>query len=50
MHKDKQVGQHPRIMNKESQKSLLKEVGQHPRTVGQHKTEWWVNMVQNLHL
>lgn len=23
-------------------------VGQHPRMVGQHKTEWWVNMEQNL--
>jgi hypothetical protein len=27
---------------------LLEGVGQHPRMVGQHKTEWWVNMVQNL--
>lgn len=25
-------------------------VGQHPRMVGQHKTEWWVNMEQNLQL
>jgi hypothetical protein len=25
-------------------------VGQHPRTEGQHKTEWWVNMIQNLQL
>jgi hypothetical protein len=23
-------------------------VGQHPRRVGQHKTEGWVNMVQNI--
>ena len=26
-----------------------KLVGQHPRMVGQHETEWWVNMEQNLH-
>lgn len=24
-------------------------VGQHPGMVGQHKTEWWVNIKQNLH-
>jgi hypothetical protein len=33
----------------ESGYSTSKGVGQHPRTVGQHKTEWWVNMEQNLH-
>jgi len=24
-------------------------VGQHPRMVGQHKSEKWVNMLQNVH-
>lgn len=28
---------------------LFLGVGQHPGMVGQHKTEWWVNMEQNLH-
>jgi len=25
-------------------------VGQHPRMVGQHKSEKWVNMLQNVHV
>lgn len=28
---------------------LFLGVGQHPGMVGQHKTEWWVNLEQNLH-
>jgi hypothetical protein len=42
-----QVGQHPRIR---PNIRVPKGVGQHTRMVGQHKSERWVNMEQNLHL
>jgi hypothetical protein len=45
-----QVGQHSRIPSFHTGKSVRQGVGQHPRMVGQHKTERWVNMDQNLQL
>jgi hypothetical protein len=42
------VGQHARISIAQNRKPLKNEVGQHAGTVGQHKQEWWVNMVRNL--
>ncbi len=42
------MGQHARISTAENRKTSILGVGQHPRTVGQHKTEWWVKMWQNL--
>ena len=33
----------------QTQKMQLKSGGQHPGNRGQHKTEWGVNMVRNLH-
>ena len=48
------MGQHPGIItslvNIESIKRWGNQVGQHPGMMGQHKTEWWVNMLRNLHL
>lgn len=44
-----EVGQHPRIIQLKFNRLIGLGVGQHPRIVGQHKTEWWVNMLQNLH-
>jgi len=36
------VGQHPRIETAKNENAII-------FGVGQHKTEWWVNMKQNLH-
>jgi len=44
------VGQHAGILNAENRNVLKTRVGQHAGMVGQHKQEWWVNMVRNLHL
>lgn len=42
------VGQHARKSTAQTRKTLISGVGQHAGTVGQHKQEWWVNMVRNL--
>jgi hypothetical protein len=44
------VGQHPRIETAKNENAIIFGVGQHPGMVGQHKTEYWVNMEQNLQL
>ena len=49
LEKNSRVGQHPRIHHHVTIDWFKLSVGHHPRMVGQHESERWVNMDQNLH-
>jgi len=46
----KQVGQHPGIIKLKMFEIKKRGWVNITGMVGQHKTEWWVNMLRNLHL